>query len=63
MRIALITGAAGGLGLASARKLEPRLAALRAFERNLALTTPYGRNERAGIDYPFYGRAQHLLVR
>jgi len=35
----------------------------RAFERNLALKTPYGRNVRAGIDHPFDGLAQHLLVR
>jgi GST-like protein len=44
-------------------RIEARPAVARCFERNLAQQTPYGRNERAGIAYPFEGLAQHLIVR
>jgi len=44
-------------------RIEARPAVVRTFERNLAFKTPYGRNERAGIAYPFDGLARHLIVR
>lgn len=44
-------------------RIEARPAVARCYERNLAVRTPYGRNERAGIAYPFEGLAQHLIVR
>jgi len=44
-------------------RIEARPAVARAFERNLSFQTPYGRNERAGIAYPFEGLARHVIVR
>ncbi len=44
-------------------RIEARPAVARCYERNLTQPTPYGRNERAGIAYPFEGLAQHLIVR
>lgn len=43
--------------------IEARPAVAAAYARNLAVETPYGRNERQGVAYPFEGLAQHTLVR
>lgn len=44
-------------------RIEARPAVARAFERNLHFKTPYGRNERGGVSYPFDGLARNVLVR
>lgn len=44
-------------------RIEVRPAVARWLERNLAFQTPYGRNERGGVAYPFEGLDRHVIVR
>lgn len=43
--------------------IEARPAVAATYARNLAIATPYGRNERQGVAYPFEDLAKHTLVR
>jgi GST-like protein len=43
-------------------RIEARPAVARWLQRNEAFNTPYGRNERGGLAYPFDGLARHVLV-
>ena len=44
-------------------RIEQRPAVGRWLERNGSFKTPYERNERGGLAYPFEGLARHTLVR
>lgn len=49
--------------LAWRNRIEARPAVARSYEKNRTFATPYGRNERGGIAYPFEGLAKNVIVR